>query len=117
MVSNHSFRATSITACLQNGGTRPPRDPEALRPCAGEYIRSERAAAERRMTGVPIAPPLPNQLQEFNYLRRGATWRSGYATVCKTVYPGSIPGVASNKTKDLAVMARLDPFQVSRMPA
>src|SRR5207302_445049 len=23
----------------------------------------------------------------------GATWRSGYATVCKTVYPGSIPGV------------------------
>jgi hypothetical protein len=26
----------------------------------------------------------------------GATWRSGYATVCKTVYPGSIPGVASS---------------------
>ena len=25
----------------------------------------------------------------------GATWRSGYAAVCKTVYPGSIPGVAS----------------------
>ena len=24
-----------------------------------------------------------------------ATWRSGYAAVCKTVYPGSIPGVAS----------------------
>jgi hypothetical protein len=24
-----------------------------------------------------------------------ATWRSGDATVCKTVYPGSIPGVAS----------------------
>jgi hypothetical protein len=30
-----------------------------------------------------------------------ATWRSGYAAVCKTVYPGSIPGVASNKIKDL----------------
>src|SRR5580698_9359965 len=28
-----------------------------------------------------------------------ATWRSGYATVCKTVYPGSIPGVASNLRK------------------
>ena len=28
-------------------------------------------------------------------LLHGATWRSGYATVCKTVYPGSIPGVAS----------------------
>jgi hypothetical protein len=27
-----------------------------------------------------------------------ATWRSGYATVCKTVYPGSIPGVASIKS-------------------
>ena len=26
----------------------------------------------------------------------GATWRSGYATVCKTVYSGSIPDVASN---------------------
>ena len=25
-----------------------------------------------------------------------ATWRSGYATVCKTVYPSSILGVASN---------------------
>ena len=30
-----------------------------------------------------------------------ATWRSGYATVCKTVYPGSIPGVASNKINGL----------------
>jgi hypothetical protein len=30
-----------------------------------------------------------------------ATWRSGYAAVCKTVYPGSIPGVASNKIKEL----------------
>jgi hypothetical protein len=30
-----------------------------------------------------------------------ATWRSGYAAVCKTVYPGSIPGVASNKIKRL----------------
>jgi hypothetical protein len=27
-----------------------------------------------------------------------ATWRSGYAAVCKTVYPGSIPGVASTYT-------------------
>ena len=26
-----------------------------------------------------------------------ATWRSGYAAVCKTVHPGSIPGVASTK--------------------
>jgi hypothetical protein len=31
----------------------------------------------------------------------GATWRSGYATVCKTVYPGSIPGVASTSINGL----------------
>lgn len=30
-----------------------------------------------------------------------ATWRSGYAAVCKTVYPGSIPGVASSKINNL----------------
>jgi hypothetical protein len=29
-------------------------------------------------------PPLPNRLRAFSYPRRGATWRSGYATVCKT---------------------------------
>lgn len=28
-------------------------------------------------------------------LSRMATWRSGYAPDCKSVYPGSIPGVAS----------------------
>lgn len=31
----------------------------------------------------------------------GATWRSGDATVCKTVYTGSIPVVASNKFNSL----------------
>ena len=31
-----------------------------------------------------------------------ATWRSGYAAVCKTVYPSSILGVASNLFNDLA---------------
>ena len=38
---------------------------------------------------------LLNRLSGFTYPLCGATWRSGYATVCKTVYPGSIPGVAS----------------------
>ena len=38
---------------------------------------------------------LLNQLPGFTYLHCGATWRSGYATVCKTVYTGSIPVVAS----------------------
>ncbi len=32
----------------------------------------------------------------FERSGNGATWRSGYAPDCKSVYPGSIPGVASN---------------------
>ena len=39
-------------------------------------------------------------LKEFMECRDTATWRSGYAEVCKTFYPGSIPGVASNKIND-----------------
>jgi hypothetical protein len=31
----------------------------------------------------------------YEFARNGATWRSGYATVCKTVHSGSIPDVAS----------------------
>ena len=38
---------------------------------------------------------------------RKATWRSGYATVCKTVYPGSIPGVASSSINRQANSIRL----------
>jgi hypothetical protein len=45
--------------------------------------------------------PLHKRLGTFNDCRLTATWRSGYAAVCKTVYPGSIPGVASNKINDL----------------
>jgi hypothetical protein len=44
---------------------------------------------------------LPNQLSAVTHAGT-ATWRSGYAAVCKTVYPGSIPGVASSKIKHLA---------------
>ena len=32
---------------------------------------------------------------------------SGYATVCKTVYPGSIPGVASTLDKPESAMPSL----------
>jgi hypothetical protein len=38
-----------------------------------------------------------------------ATWRSGYAPVCKTGYAGSIPAVASNNFKHLAMIASLRP--------
>ena len=30
-----------------------------------------------------------------------ATWRNGYAEDCKSLYPGSIPGVASKKTVEI----------------
>ncbi len=32
-----------------------------------------------------------------------ATWRSGYAPDCKSVYPGSIPGVASKVSRKIPV--------------
>ena len=43
------------------------------------------------MAGTPL---LRHPLEPVTN-REKATWRSGYAAVCKTVYPGSIPGVAS----------------------
>ena len=76
---------------------------------AGEYRTTVRAAAAIaaamgaaviRRAGTVLVPIL-----DTFHLRSGekpwknspgATWRSGDATVCKTVYPGSIPGVASN---------------------
>jgi hypothetical protein len=48
------------------------------------------------MTGTMMMQVLLNRLSGFRYQRNGATWRSGYATVCKTVYSGSIPDVASS---------------------
>lgn len=44
---------------------------------------------------------LLNVLDRFRYFVSAATCQSGYGAVCKTVYPGSIPGVASNKINDL----------------
>ena len=32
-----------------------------------------------------------------------ATWRNGYAEDCKSLYPGSIPGVASKKTIEISL--------------
>ena len=49
---------------------------------------------------------LLKSLHRFTYQRSGATWRSGYATVCKTVYPGSIPGVASTSINGLGQALR-----------
>ena len=35
------------------------------------------------------------KLFELTILDLSATWRNGYAEDCKSLYPGSIPGVAS----------------------
>ena len=64
-----------------------------------------------RMTQSPGARTLLNRLRSDKECARMATWRSGYAAVCKTVYPGSIPGVASSKIKHLSQ------YRVSSRPA
>jgi hypothetical protein len=48
------------------------------------------------MTLRATTMPLHKRLVAFNFWCLKATWRSGYATVCKTVYAGSIPAVASS---------------------
>ena len=52
--------------------------------------KKERSACENYWTNTNL------DLESFGSLDE-ALWRSGYAEVCKTLYPGSIPGGASNK--------------------
>ena len=62
--------------------------------------RGNRAGPRARRTMA-----LRKGLKEFMECRPTATWRSGYAEVCKTFYPGSIPGVASTcNIKDLTAI-------------
>jgi hypothetical protein len=56
-----------------------------------------------RMREATTKQLLLKTLHRFTYFLPAATCQSGYGAVCKTVYPGSIPGVASKKIKDLAV--------------
>jgi Phage integrase family len=61
-------------------------------------LAKSRVRTETRVT-ISVArsrPTLALAKVLLKYQPHMATWRSGYATVCKTVYPGSIPGVASN---------------------
>jgi hypothetical protein len=65
-------------------------------------IESEQCAKNAPiLCGHCQSQPLPNRPQAVTHAPT-ATWRSGYAAVCKTVYPGSIPGVASSKINGLA---------------
>lgn len=56
-----------------------------------------RAGASVRDAGL-----LRNGRACFNTPSDEATWRSGYAADCKSVHPGSIPGVASNSGESLS---------------
>jgi hypothetical protein len=69
-----------------------------------------------RTTRMATTQPLLSWLGTFRYSRRTATWRSGYAAVCKTVYPGSIPGVAS-KTLRIGTKLASTKSQLSRPPS
>ena len=67
-----------------------------------------------------LVSQLPKPLIACIDPRRGATWRSGYATVCKTVYSGSIPDVASiNMINDLRGLleAPCEPQQAAYQPS
>ena len=81
--------------------------------------QSRRGGVKAQATILPVALPAGGRSFIERALRAPvattpaplkATWRSGYATVCKTVYPGSIPGVASNlRPRGEAKVARRSP--------
>jgi hypothetical protein len=54
-----------------------------------------------RMMAATRSRLLLKLMHRFRYFLSAATCQSGYGAVCKTVYPGSIPGVASNKFNNL----------------
>ena len=64
---------------------------------AGRRCRSSARCGLRGHVG-DVKGALPNYLTGSNDRSYEATCQSGYGAVCKTVYPGSIPGVASIKS-------------------
>jgi hypothetical protein len=80
----------------QEKQSRRQRALASISDCFEPYDPAKRARKSYSQIAAAVTQPLPNRLRPFRYLRLEATWRSGYAAVCKTVYPGSIPGVASS---------------------
>ena len=85
-------------------------EPEAHRALAGQNglgtpVSEMHSDLSFRTFGSDGTGQLPKPLIACIDLLRGATWRSGYATVCKTVYSGSIPDVAST-------LPRLHPLKI-----
>jgi hypothetical protein len=86
----------------------------ARRPYVGlaQLLRNQRRgpAQGRRLVGQAARKgKVASRLQIDGRCRADikATGRSGYATVCKTVYPGSIPGVASSFPTKQTHVARM----------
>ena len=50
----------------------------------------------------------------LNFCEIKATWRNGYAEDCKSLYPGSIPGVASKKRVELNLKKSMLTFYIPR---
>jgi hypothetical protein len=64
---------------------------------AFDLAKSSAGLQKRGRSVASACPTLRGGLKSHKGSNLTATWRSGYATVCKTVYPGSIPGVASTQ--------------------
>ena len=73
-----------------DAGDRAQAEEEGLPPAQAGLSR-----ASSSENGVIGPPWLPMRGRPYMSSPQGATWRSGYATVCKTVYTSSILVVAS----------------------
>jgi hypothetical protein len=100
------------------------RDQAATGACPGGPLNRNKTAQNLRMgqrngfrmTQSPGARTLLNRLTSDKECARMATWRSGYAAVCKTVYPGSIPGVASSQQDQALTSVSSAPCPKSSAP-
>jgi hypothetical protein len=63
------------------------------------------ARKECRNEGLRPKQLLLRLLHRFRYFTPAATCQSGYGAVCKTAYPGSIPGVASSPLEIIGTFA------------
>ena len=109
---HNSSDLTLSHAAVRHTGTREMRNsghrPRWMTGVDVKYPRLARPGAKRRSGcgRVAVNRPLPNYLTSSNDpLSHQATCQSGYGAVCKTVYPGSIPGVASIVDRPLVLVA------------
>jgi hypothetical protein len=71
-------------------------------------LRPRRTLIGRCAANTAATRLLPRLLRRFRCLVPAATCQSGYGAVCKTVYPGSIPGVASTQRSDIIELFWID---------